>query len=220
MFTGLVRTVGRVAAITERPQGRRLAIEGALPPADLVLGASVCCAGVCLTVVAASAGRFELDVAFETLRKTTLGARRVGDRINLEPSLRVGDALGGHFVSGHVDAVATVRSMAERGEAREIWIDAPAELMPLIAPKGSVALDGTSLTVNDVDARGFMIGLVPHTLSVTTWGAAAPGDTVNLEVDVVARYVARLLGRGAGPSGVTTALLVEAGFMNPAGGAP
>ncbi|MBX7083044.1 MAG: riboflavin synthase [Nannocystaceae bacterium] len=220
MFTGLVRTVGRVAAITERAQGRRLAIEGALPPADLALGASVCCAGVCLTVVAAGPGRFELDVAFETLRKTTLGALTPGDRINLEPSLRVGDALGGHFVSGHVDGIASVRSMLARGDARELWIDAPAELMPLVAPKGSVALDGTSLTVNDVDARGFMVGLVPHTLSVTTWGSVAPGAAINLEVDVVARYVARLLGRGGTNGGVTTAMLVEAGFMNPAGGAP
>ncbi|MBK6916665.1 MAG: riboflavin synthase [Deltaproteobacteria bacterium] len=215
MFTGLVRTVGTVVAVTEVSSGRRLAIEAELPPADLELGASVCCAGVCLTVVASRPRHFEVEVAFESLRRTSIGRWQRGQRINLEPSLRVGDALGGHLVSGHVDAVASVRSVTARGDARELWIDLPRELAPLVAAKGSVCLDGTSLTVNDIDARGFMIGLVPHTLAVTTWGRTAVGDAINLEVDVLARYVARLLeARG---DGVTMGLLRDAGLLADAG---
>ncbi len=206
MFTGLIRTVGRITASKPGAQSRRLAIASTLGASDLEIGASVCCSGVCLTVVAAAAGVFEVDVAFETLRVTTLGARSVGARINLEPSLRVGDALGGHFVSGHVDGLATLRSATPRGEASELWFDIPAALMGFVAAKGSICLDGTSLTVNEVDAGGAMVGIIPHTLAATTLGELTPGDAVNVEVDMLARYVVRALAAGsvARPAGAAT----------------
>lgn len=212
MFTGLVRTVGRIAALQAGPEARRLVIESDLPASELGLGASVCCSGVCLTVVASASGRFEVDVAFETLRLTTLGSLGVGAAINLEPSLRVGDAVGGHFVSGHVDGLATLRSSAPRGTARELWFDVPEPLLAFVAPKGSICLDGTSLTVNDVDARGAMVGIIPHTLEVTTLGALVPGARVNLEVDLLARYVARALDVGRRSGGVTIDMLADAGY--------
>lgn len=197
MFTGIVTALGTVVGLEPGAEARRITIGSELHARDLATGASVCCSGVCLTVVDAANGNFVVDVAFETLRRTTFDAIVVGDRLNLEPALRVGDALGGHFVTGHVDAVAHVRSSVARGTAREVWIDLQPELLRLVAPKGSVAIDGTSLTVNDVDARGFMVGLVPHTLEVTTLGKWQPGDRVNVEVDMLARYVARLVaGQG------------------------
>jgi riboflavin synthase len=199
VFTGLVQTTGALVGIEPAERTRRLVIEGALRAADLADGASVAIDGVCLTVVAAQPdrGRFEVEAAFETLRKTTLGDKTVGARVNLEPALRVGDPLGGHFVSGHVDGIARVRSVALRGDAREIWIDPPDDLAALLASKGSVCLDGVSLTINDLDGRGFMVGIIPHTLAVTTLGQRVVGDALNIEVDLVARYVARLLQRTA-----------------------
>lgn len=221
VFTGLVRTTGHVVSASSGTQARRFAITCDLVAADLELGASVCCAGVCLTVVAAAVGRFEVDAAFETLRCTTLGALEVGARINLEPSLRVGDAMGGHFVSGHVDGVGSVRSVTPRGEAVEFWIEIPVPLRPLVAAKGSICIDGTSLTVNAVDATGAMIGLVPHTLAVTTLGELRAGAAVNLEVDMLARYVARLLeSRISAPGDVTVDMLAAAGFRDATRGGP
>jgi riboflavin synthase len=195
VFTGLVRMIGIVAEVSPAERSRRLVLEGALAAEDLTLGASVAIDGVCLTVVAAvpEAGRFDVEAAFETLEKTTLGRKVPGDVVNLEPALRVGEPLGGHLVSGHVDGLSRLRSSSPRGEARELWIDAPPALLRFVAPKGSVCLDGVSLTVNDVDDRGFMVGIIPHTLAVTTLGRRRPGDEMNLEVDLVARYVARLL---------------------------
>lgn len=219
MFTGLVRTIGRVTAVHPRPEARRIAIASDLAATDLVLGASVCCSGACLTVVDGKAGAFEVDVAFESLRRTTIGAWSVGTAVNLEPSLRVGDALGGHFVSGHVDGVARVRSVADRGAARELWIDLPEELMGFVAPKGSIAFDGTSLTINDVDARGLMVGIVPHTLAATTIGGLEAGAQVNVEVDLLARYVARQIAGRVAPGGVTWATLHDAGFVDGQAGA-
>jgi riboflavin synthase len=200
VFTGLVRTTGSLADVLSGERSRRLVLHGSLPADDLALGASVAIDGVCLTVVAAAPDqqRFEVEAAFETLDKTTLGRKKAGDLVNLEPALRVGDPLGGHLVSGHVDGVARLRSTQPRGEARELWFDPPAELLELIAAKGSVCLDGVSLTVNELDAHGFMVGIIAHTLAVTTLGLRSPGDDVNIEIDVIARYVARLLqGRGA-----------------------
>jgi riboflavin synthase len=193
MFTGIVRAIGTVVELEPTALARRLGIASDLAEADLATGASVCVSGACLTVVDAANKRFVVDVAFETLRKTTLDTVRVGDRLNLEPALRVGEALGGHFVTGHVDAIAHVRSSEARGSAREVWIDLPAEVLRLVAEKGSIAIDGVSLTVNDVDAAGCMVGLVPHTLEVTTLGKWQPGDRINVEADMLARYVARLL---------------------------
>jgi riboflavin synthase len=221
VFTGLVQSTGILVETRPRPDGRVLVIDGQLDPRDLELGASVAVNGVCLTVVAAAGSRFEFEAAFETLRKTTLGDKSVGDRVNLEPSLRMGDALGGHLVSGHVDGLARLRSSEARGDARELWFDVPDTLGKFIAPKGSVALDGVSLTVNEVDDRGFMVGIIPHTLSVTTLGDLAVGAAVNLEVDLLARYVARLLQFGvagardsATDSKVTLQTLAEAGYLD------
>lgn len=214
MFTGLVRTIGNVAALEEHADLRRITITADLEARDLELGASVCCAGVCLTVVDASAGRFAVQAGFETLRRTTLGKLAVGDAINLEPSLRVGDALGGHFVFGHVDGLGTVRSATPKSGACELWIDLPAELLRLCAPRGSLAVEGTSLTVAAVDERGAMIMVIPHTLAVTTLGRLRAGDPVNLEADMLARYVARLLeGRAATQGGVSWQTLADAGFV-------
>lgn len=200
MFTGLVRGVGTVERVIAGAQRRTFVIGfpgETLSAADLALGASVAISGVCLTVVAATAVSFTVEAAFETLAVTTLGGLRPGGRVNLEPALRLGDALGGHLVSGHVDGLAHLRGKTARGEALEVWFDAPAALLPFVAVKGSVCLDGVSLTVNAVDRRGFAVGLISHTLAVTTLGARAVGDALNLEVDLLARYVARLLGAGA-----------------------
>ena len=216
MFTGLVQATGTLVHVTDVPDGRRLTLECPFDARDLELGASVAVDGVCLTVVEASGGTASFDAAFETLRATTLGSKAVGATLNLEAALRLGDALGGHLVSGHVDGVGQLRTLELRGDACEVWIDAPAELHRYIAPKGSVTVQGVSLTVNDVDDGGFMVGIIPHTLSVTTLGGLSVGCPVNLEVDVLARYVARLLqceGEAATPrSRVTRSLLQKAGF--------
>ena len=183
---------------------------------DLILGASVAIDGVCLTVVDSGNGKASFEAAFETLRATTLGSKAVGDKVNLEPALRIGDPLGGHLVSGHVDGVGQLRTLVHRGDAWEVWFDAPDALHRYIAPKGSITVQGVSLTVNDVDGDGFMVGIIPHTLAVTTLGGLSPGGRVNLEVDVIARYVSRLLqceGEAAAPrSRITHALLQQAGF--------
>ena len=210
MFTGLVQATGDVVAVREAAEGRALEIAAPLRDADLTVGASVAVQGVCLTVTASGGGRSTFQAAFETLSRTTLGSLAVGARVNLEPSLRVGDPLGGHLVSGHVDGIATVRSIALRGDALQVLIDVPEALRRFIAQKGSVALDGVSLTVNEVDATGFSVGLIPHTLAVTTLGSLAAGTRLNLEVDVLARYVARLLDTS---SGVSHKTLVDAGFL-------
>jgi riboflavin synthase len=197
MFTGIVTDIGEVAAITERGDARRLAIKSAYDPESLAIGASVACAGICLTVVAcrpnAPGALFEVDLAPETLRVTAAGTWQVGSRINLERSLRVGDELGGHLVSGHVDGLARIIAREGFGEAAQFTFEAPQDLARFIAPKGSVALDGTSLTVNGVSGNRFDCMLIPHTLQATTWGERQPGDSVHLEVDQIARYVARLI---------------------------
>lgn len=214
MFTGLVHTTGSLVQCVSGERSRRLTLEGALDARDLALGASVAIDGVCLTVTRTwpARGRFEVEAAFETLEKTTLGDRRVGDAVNLEPALRVGDPLGGHLVSGHVDGVAVLRASRAQGDARELWVDPPVELLRFIASKGSVCLDGVSLTVNEIDGRGFMVGVIAHTLAVTTFSRRRAGDRVNVEVDVVARYVARLLDPADAEGEVTHDLLVQAGF--------
>ncbi len=218
MFTGLVQCLGRVEHITVGTEQRTFVIAAALPPAARSLGASVSVSGVCLTVTAATAHDFTVEAAFETLAVTKLGHLHVGDRVNLEPALCMGDALGGHLVSGHVDGLARVRKCEARGEALEFVVDAPTELLGFIAVKGSVCLDGVSLTVNAVDATGFAVGLIPHTLAVTTLGTCKVGDALHLEVDLLARYVARLLEHQAVTSpvataGISPATLARAGFI-------
>jgi riboflavin synthase len=201
MFTGIVTDVGRVAAVSDRDHVRRLSIESAYDADTIAIGASIACAGACLTVVgrAAWAGggaTFDVELAPETLRVTSARHWKAGTRLNLERPLRIGDELGGHMVSGHVDGLAEITKYEELGDASRITFEAPVQLAKFIAPKGSVALDGTSLTVNGVLGNRFDCVFIPHTLGVTTWGERRVGDFVNLEVDQIARYIARLAEAG------------------------
>lgn len=193
MFTGIVKDVGRVRALTPRAGDVELVIEAsALDVASFDIGDSVSCAGVCLTVTARDTRSFSADVSRETLSLTTLGELAVGGRINLEPALRAGDALGGHLVSGHVDGLAEVLSITSDARSTRIVFRVPQALSRYVARKGSVALDGVSLTVNEVDGDTFGVNLIPHTQAVTTLGELAVGRRVNFEIDQVARYVERL----------------------------
>jgi riboflavin synthase len=196
MFTGIVTDVGEVLAITPRDNLLRIKIGCRYPRASLVDGASIACAGVCLTVVAAGEDNqrswFAVDAAAETLKLTTVGQWQHGSRINLERPLKMGDELGGHVVAGHVDGVATLIKREELTDSARMTFRAPPDLMPLIAVKGSVALDGVSLTVNMADHDSFSVLIIPHTLDVTTLGDLREGGAVNLEVDTLARYAARL----------------------------
>lgn len=191
MFTGIVTDVGRVVA-TERRGDLRARIATRYDTGGIDIGASIACDGVCLTVVALGPDWFEVEISAETLSKTNLGTWDQGRAVNLERALKVGDELGGHIVSGHVDGLAEVLSVADEGDSTRVRFRAPDALAGFIAPKGSVALNGTSLTVNEVEGAEFGVNLIPHTKTVTTWGRVAPGDRVNLEIDTLARYVARL----------------------------
>ena len=198
MFTGLVQEVGEIRAVEPRgapgsADARLVVGFRTLEHSRLPLGASICVDGVCLTVTALNPDSFAADVSGATLRVTTLGSRKAGSRVNLEPSLRAGDSLGGHWVSGHVDGVAEVVHTAHDARSLAVTLAAPAPLARYIARKGSVTLDGVSLTVNAVDGVNFSINLIPHTLEVTTLGGLAPGVRVNLEIDLLARYVERLV---------------------------
>jgi riboflavin synthase len=193
MFTGIVQAVGRIAVRETRGSDARLVIDaGALDLADVGLGDSIAVAGVCLTVVAIDGARWTADVSAETLALTTLGALAVGDGVNLEKALRLADRLGGHLVSGHVDGVGHVVAVEDDGGSQRWTFRVPAPLARYIAAKGSICVDGVSLTVNSVAPDAFGITLIPHTLAVTTFGARTKGDPVNLEVDLVARYLERL----------------------------
>jgi len=208
MFTGIVTDVGEVIAMTPRGELRRLRIACSYDADGIALGASIACSGVCLTVVAvAREGArtvFEIDAAAETLAVTTVGTWTCGTRVNLERALKIGDELGGHIVTGHVDGVARITSRddfcdrapeerpSEETSMSRFWIEAPRALSRFIAKKGSVAIDGVSLTVNEVEGDTFSVLLIPHTLSVTTLGARRVGDALNIEVDLMARYAARL----------------------------
>lgn len=199
MFTGIVTAVGRVAAVHVAGGARRLTIEaGAQAAAGWRIGDSVAVSGACLTLAAVEGGRFDADLSGETLSRTTLGLLVPGSAVNLEPALAAGSVLGGHLVSGHVDGVATVRDCRETDGALQATVEAPAALARFIAEKGSVTLDGVSLTVGRVAGDSFEVTLVPHTRSVTTLGDLAAGRRLNLEVDLIARYLDRLLdARGA-----------------------
>ena len=197
MFTGIVTDVGTVASTTPLPEGVRLRIDTAYDPATIDIGASIACSGVCLTVVTlpdtGSNDRwFEVEAWEEALRLTTASGWAKGTRLNLERALKIGDEIGGHIVSGHVDGMATITERKPEGDAVRYTLEAPRELARFIAPKGSVALDGTSLTVNRVDGTRFDVLLINHSLNVTTWGERQAGDSVNLEIDTMARYAARL----------------------------
>ncbi len=200
MFTGLIQRVGELFRVQPRTAGKSLEIKLTEPWDDLVLGESIAVDGICLTVTAFHPDRFSVDVSYETLARSTLGAAAPGRKVNLERALRLSDRLGGHMVSGHVDGVATLRSVQPRGEFRELVIDAPAEVMHQIAPKGSVALDGASLTVNALSGDSFTVAIIPHTLSETTLEAWRPGRKINLETDLVAKYLERLTERSGAAS--------------------
>jgi riboflavin synthase len=193
MFTGIITDLGRVRAL-ERQAGRdaRLVVETGYDLATVPLGASIACSGVCLTVVEKGEGWFAVDASAETLSRTTLEGWRAGTPVNLERPLKIGDELGGHLVTGHVDGVARLAEVRPENDSRRFLVEAPPALARFIAEKGSVALDGVSLTVNEVEGARFGLNLIPHTLAVTSLGAARPGDRLNLEIDLLARYVARL----------------------------
>jgi riboflavin synthase len=191
VFTGLVREVGAVVAF----DGGRLTVEAPETAHGANLGDSVAIDGVCLTVVACDDSSLSFDAVPETLARTSLGALAQGSQVNLEPALRAGDALGGHYVQGHVDGVGSVRSVEPEGDGTRMAFDAPPDILRYVVEKGSIAVQGTSLTVAAVDERGFEVALIPHTLAATTLGALQPGDRVNLEADVLAKYVEKLLSR-------------------------
>ena len=195
MFTGLVSEVGRVAAVEETGAGVRLRVQAPETAQRTEIGDSVAIGGVCLTAVANEKDTLAFDAVPETLARTTLGRLAPGSAVNLEPALRAGDPLGGHVVQGHVDGVGRVRSVDPEGDGRRIWVDVAPDLIRYAVEKGSIAVDGVSLTVAALDDTGFAVALIPHTLAVTTLGGLAPGDEVNLEMDVLAKYVERLLPR-------------------------
>ncbi|MGB0608726.1 MAG: riboflavin synthase [Paracoccaceae bacterium] len=200
MFTGIVTDIGEIIELEQRGD-LRARIKTAYPTADIALGASIACDGVCLTVIELGDDWFEVEISAETISKTIIGypgqnrksvAWHIGRNVNLERALRVGDELGGHIVSGHVDGVAQIVQLEVVGDSTEVLLEAPKELAKYIAIKGSVTLNGTSLTVNKVDGNCFGINFIPHTKTVTTWGQMELGDAVNIEVDTLARYVDRL----------------------------
>jgi riboflavin synthase len=192
MFTGIVSDLGQVRRV-RRGEIVELTIATAYDTAAIPIGASIACSGACLTVVGIESGAFSVQASAETVAKTTIAAWREGTAVNLERPLRLGDELGGHLVLGHVDGVARVVEQRPEAESVRFVFEAPEELAPFIAPKGSVALDGVSLTVNEVMRSRFGVNIIPHTLSCTNFGRARPGQEMNLEIDPIARYVARLL---------------------------
>jgi riboflavin synthase len=194
MFTGIIIGTGRITGVEETGGDLELGIDASvIDPARLTLGDSVCVQGACLTVTRREGSVFSADVSRETLSKTTLARLALGSRVNLEPSLRAGDALGGHMVSGHVDAVGLVTAQYQDARSWRVEFEVPAALMRFIAPKGSVCVDGVSLTVNQVGGRRFDVNIIPHTREVTTLGELALGAGVNIEIDVIARYLERLM---------------------------
>lgn len=216
MFTGIVQEIGRVRQIDRSARGASLWIDCTMEA--LQLGESVAVDGVCLTADEVRDGGFRADASAETLARTTLGERRAGDRLHLERALRLGDRVGGHLVTGHVDAVGRIVERTPLGAARKVAFEVPEPLAALIAPKGSVAVDGVSLTTNGVWGARFDVVLVPHTLGATRLGESGPGAAVNVEVDVLAKYVARLVSTrpnegGVAGSDISVELLREKGFL-------
>ncbi len=198
MFTGIILATGRVVSLTETDGDLELGIDAAaLDLHRIAIGDSVSVQGACLTVTRKEGTRFYADVSRETLAKTTLGTLSSGSKVNLEPSLRAGDPLGGHWVSGHVDEVGTLRSLLQDARSRRLEFELPQSLMRFVAPKGSICVNGVSLTVNGVGGRSFDVNVIPHTLKVTTLGDLKAGDGVNIEIDVIARYLERLMSKTA-----------------------
>jgi riboflavin synthase len=201
MFTGIVESVGTILEVGNGATTRCIVVGSALPVEQLPLGASIAVDGVCLTVVDRAPGRFAADLGPETLALTTLVRLAAGDQVHLERPLAVGDALGGHMVAGHVDGIGTIVVSQAHGDARDIEVTAPAEIARYVVPKGSIAIDGVSLTVNQVQGNRFGVTLVPHTLAVTLLGRRAVGEPVNLEADLIAKHVDRLVAHYVGVAG-------------------
>ena len=195
MFTGIVREVGRVVSAAETAGGVSLVVDAPLAAEELAIGDSVSVAGVCLTATAVERGTVSMHAVPETVSRSTLGRLTKGDAVNVEPALRAGDPLGGHYVQGHVDAVGRVQSVEAEGEGLRVFVEAPDDVLRYCVEKGSIALDGVSLTVAELAEDAFAVALVPHTLAATTLSSLAPGQEVNLEADVLAKYVERLLAR-------------------------
>jgi len=191
MFTGIITDIGTILELEQRGD-LRARIGTSYDTKTVDIGASIACNGVCLTAIALGEGWFDVEISAESVTKTNIGTWVKGGRVNLERALKVGDELGGHIVSGHVDGVARITAIKDEGDSTRVTLQAPKELARFIAPKGSVALNGTSLTVNEVEGASFGINFIPHTKDATTWGAAEVGDLINLEIDTLARYVARL----------------------------
>lgn len=219
MFTGLVETAGRLRRVERRGPGVQLTIEAPRAlVAELTAGESVAVDGACLTVLRWADDWFAVDASAETMQRTTLGQRRPGDPLHLERALKVGDRLGGHLVAGHVDATGAVRAVERLGEALRVAFDAPPEVRKYLVPKGSIAIDGVSLTVNGVDPAGFDVVLVPHTQGIVHLHRKGPGARVNLESDLIGKYVERLMAWRSGEEGrlgdgVDLALLAKSGFL-------
>lgn len=213
MFTGIIRGIGTIAERSDIGGDRRIAIDlGELELPTLAMGDSIAVNGVCLTVTRSDAGRFSADVSVETLQVTTLGDLDVGADVNLEPALRIGDALDGHFVMGHVDGVGRVRALSPAARSQRLEFEIPAPLAPYVARKGSVAVDGVSLTVNAVAGNVFEVNIVPHTSEMTIISGYRVGTAVNIEIDMIARYLERLAGVGADADGVSLELLRKHGY--------
>ncbi len=214
MFTGLVEGVGEIVALTPMAEGLRVTVKTSFPAAELTLGESVALAGSCLTVVALAPPAASFEVSPETLARTTFPLKKAGDRVNLERALRLGDRLGGHLVSGHVDGVGVVRERREGPAHIGLRFEMPEALSRFVIEKGSIAVDGVSLTVNTCQGRSFTVNIIPFTARETTLAALKVGDKVNLETDLIGKYVARLLGQDAPQGeGVTPALLAKHGFL-------
>lgn len=214
MFTGLIADLGTLRAVRAHGKGVRLVIQTAFDLSTIEVGASIACDGICLTAEAFGADTFEVTAGRETMDCTTLGTWKPGRRVHLEQALRLQDRLGGHLVSGHVDGVGQVRSSVVQAESTVIWIEVPQPLARYVAEKGSVCVDGVSLTINEVRANSFRVNIIPHTVENTHLGSPA-GQGVNIEVDLLARYVERILTGGDGGGGLTLDRLAELGFGGP-----
>ncbi len=211
MFTGIIEEMGTVASLRREAGAARLALSAAKVLEGTVPGDSICVNGVCLTVVEMNKAAFSADVAVETLKVTNLGDLKAGARVNLERALQLSARIGGHLVSGHVDAVGSIRERREEGNGWRIFFDAPEAVRRYVIKKGSIAIDGISLTVADVDRAGFSIAMIPHTAKLTTLGFKSAGDSVNLESDIIGKYVERLLS-GRVEGGVSLDVLKKSGF--------
>ncbi|MBI4714806.1 MAG: riboflavin synthase [Nitrospirae bacterium] len=215
MFTGIIEELGTVQGVRRQGEDLTLTVAASTVLSDLKIGDSIAVSGACLTVTNFSSGGFTVDVSGETLAKTTLKNLRIGDRVNLERPLRPSDRMGGHFVTGHVDEVGTIQDFAPRGRMQQMTVKVTRALHGYLVKKGSIAVDGISLTVNEVTSDGFRVVVIPHTVAVTTLGSKRAGDSVNLEADLIGKYVERFVARGKSGDGIDREFLASHGFLTP-----